>query len=407
MFENVKAYFARKPLWWFIAASLALHILRQPQQLIHPQFWAEDGTNFFVQNYNYGLGVFFSTVGGYLHFWPRIGAFLAGLLPLPWVPFGTKIFSLATHAILAGIMASPRFPGRHGQKAMMILLIAILPQGGEVYMNLCNTNSFSCMILIAATVLTSARTTLGRSMEFLGFLILAGTGPFVLFLFPLLFLYWILTPAPKWSFFGRALGVVTGLSLQLLNFSLASRERQDFNPAFDVWIGAVQRTFKSLIFAKIPFPFWLESLAALLVFGALVYCFWPLLKLAFSKTPSPFKYASVFFLTCAALNMAVSMVFARVYLHVLGPYLGAPRYFFPTYLLILCVLVLIWNEPRVGRLARALVAVSIFCSLLNFTSTSTYRDLDWPGQVREFERSSPRVMNILPPGTTFVLERRN
>jgi len=84
-------------LSWFAAAlAAALFFFRVPDALLHPAFWAEDGTVFFDEWRKVGLGSFLIPYAGYLHLLPRSIAAFAGLFPLDWT---VGIFFWASFAI--------------------------------------------------------------------------------------------------------------------------------------------------------------------------------------------------------------------------------------------------------------------------------------------------------------------
>ena len=101
------------------ALLAALLLLRSPGSLLHPQFWAEDGTLFFQEAFNHGfLATVLQPASGYLHSFPRLVAGLSLLFPMEQAPL---IFNLAAFAVQlapALYLLSPRmarnipsFPG--------------------------------------------------------------------------------------------------------------------------------------------------------------------------------------------------------------------------------------------------------------------------------------------------------
>ena len=61
---------AAQALFWS-AACLAVLFLREPNAVLHPQLWAEDGPVFFL-GARRGFAVWFETYNGYYHLLPRI-----------------------------------------------------------------------------------------------------------------------------------------------------------------------------------------------------------------------------------------------------------------------------------------------------------------------------------------------
>lgn len=380
-----------KPLWWFAMASIILHILRQPQAFLHPQFWAEDGKVFFQGDFYFGPEAFLKTYAGYLHLWPRLWAFLFGYLPLLWLPYAYKLFSLFTHALLLLILASKRFPGSHLQKAMMMLIIPLVPHDGEAYLNLANTISFCCLITAAMVILSAPKSWIVKIFETLAFAVLGATGPYFIFILPVAAVYWHLQKN-RFGYLHRLIGYSAGVALQLAYFSIAERpENLDTHPAFSVWAKAIRVAFKCLEFGKVPFPKFIEWMMAIGTLAALLVCFWPRIKELFRLKFSP----SIFLAGIATANLMASMWVGRVHLNNLGPFTGASRYYLVTYILVLWALTLDWDNEH-PRLKRGMIACSIFFSLLNFSSMMPSRGVDWAGQVKELNETGRLRMQALP-----------
>lgn len=380
-----------KPLWWFAFVSIVLHILRQPQAFLHPQFWAEDGKVFFQQDFYFGPGAFLKTYAGYLHLWPRVWVFFFGFLPLLWLPFVYKLFSLFTHALLLTVIASKRFPGSHLQKAMCMLIIPLVPHDGEAYLNLANSISFCCLITAAMCILNAPKSWTVRIFETLAFAVLGATGPYFIFIFPVAAVYFHLREN-RFGYLHRMIGYGAGVVLQVVYFSIAERpENLDTHPAFSVWAKAIRVALKCLEFGKVPFPKFIEWIMAIATLAALLICLWPRIKELLRQKFTP----QTFLAGIAAANLMASMWVGRVYLNTLGPFSGASRYYLVSYVLLLWALTLDWDNGH-PRLKRAMIACSIFFSVLNFSSMMPSRGVEWSGQVKELEETGRVNMQALP-----------
>jgi hypothetical protein len=124
-----------------VAAGLAvLLFLRRPDSLLSPQFWAEDGAEFFYFQF-YGSLPLFKPYSGYLHLAPRAVAALAGLFPVRFAPLIYNIFALALAALCSAWFSLPHF--RHlvrsdRLRAAACIFIAVMPAAGTVLLNLTN-----------------------------------------------------------------------------------------------------------------------------------------------------------------------------------------------------------------------------------------------------------------------------
>jgi hypothetical protein len=402
-FAEIERWALSKPLWWFAVFSIFLHVLRQPSAFLHPQFWAEDGKIFFLQDYLLGPGAFLRTYAGYLHVWPRSAAFIFGYLPLYWLPLVYKLFSLFTHGILLALISSKRFPGSHGQKAICMLIIPFVPNDGEAYLNLANTISFCCLVLSVLIILNPPTHWYSRALEAAGAFVLGATGPYFVFILPLAVIYWIVRRDGKLAYLYRGLGLLGGVILQMAFFNIQDRvEPLDIHPPISTWAKAIRVALKSLEFGKVPFPEFVQWIMAIGTLAALLICFWPGIKAIIEGKFS----ASTFLAGVAAANLAASMWVGRVFLNNLGPFTGASRYYLVSYILVLWALVLDWDRDF-RNLRRSLVACSFLFSIFNFSSMMPSRGVDWASQVNELKSSGQVEMQALPlrPEWTFLVEK--
>ncbi|MGH8032301.1 MAG: hypothetical protein ACREO8_08050 [Luteimonas sp.] len=70
--------------------------MKSPGALTSPPFWAEDGIVFFQQQHHAGTSLLLEPYAGYLHFIPRLIAWISSVAPLEWVPLA---FNASTWAI--------------------------------------------------------------------------------------------------------------------------------------------------------------------------------------------------------------------------------------------------------------------------------------------------------------------
>jgi hypothetical protein len=170
------------------ALLAALLFARHPDSLLHPQFWAEDGTLFFQSAFNEGFwGTLLQPAAGYLHTLPRLVAGLSLLLPLEHAPlvFNSAAFlvQLAPALYLLSPRMSATLPALAARAAAALLLIA-LPASSETHVNM--TNAHWHLTLTAVFILGAAPPA-GRgvrALETLVLLLFALTGPFSLLCLP-------------------------------------------------------------------------------------------------------------------------------------------------------------------------------------------------------------------------------
>jgi hypothetical protein len=128
--------------WLLAALILALLILRRPDSVTNPQFWAEDGNLYFQGQILYGLKKsIMSPYNGYLSVLSRIIAWLASFLPVYPAPLIYTLAGSAIDAICCSIFFLPMF--RHIVRSDWIrmavcILSAATPKAEELIGNVVN-----------------------------------------------------------------------------------------------------------------------------------------------------------------------------------------------------------------------------------------------------------------------------
>src|SRR3546814_14536303 len=113
-----------------ITACVAVVILRRPDVVLNPQFWAEDGKIWFANVHNLGAWQsLFLPQNGYLQTLSRLVAGIAALVPMQWAPL---VFNLA--AIMVQILPVMLLNGGRGRAlvpsstARLVLSVLYLAQ---------------------------------------------------------------------------------------------------------------------------------------------------------------------------------------------------------------------------------------------------------------------------------------
>lgn len=185
--------FTVQPGWstcLLLGALLALlHFLRSPQSLLHPQFWAEDGTLYFQQAHNQGfLSTLLKPASGYLHAFPRLVAGLALLLPMERAPLVFNLSAFLLQLIPGLYLLSPRMshliPSRAARVAAALLYIA-LPASYETHVNLTNSHWYLTLTAVCILSATPALKAPVRMLESLLLVLFSLTGPFSVLFLPL------------------------------------------------------------------------------------------------------------------------------------------------------------------------------------------------------------------------------
>lgn len=167
----------------------ALLLFRSPGSLLHPQFWAEDGTLFFQDAFNHGfLKTILQPASGYLHTFPRLVAGLSLLLPMEQAPLVFNLAAFVVQLLPALYLLSPRMaciiPSFSARLFAALLYIAV-PAAHETHVNLTNAHWHLALAGVCILVAAPAAGTATRGFETLLAVLFSLTGPFSIFFLPL------------------------------------------------------------------------------------------------------------------------------------------------------------------------------------------------------------------------------
>jgi hypothetical protein len=140
--------------WLVYGAALALTVLRAPQLLVDPRFWAEEGSVYYAvalrQPWPEALFHLPRDTAGYLLLSASVPATVAAkLLPLELGPFATTYAALAVLSVALALLAFGRSllwndPTRRGLACLVVLLAP--SSVGEVWLNSTNSQVYCGLI---------------------------------------------------------------------------------------------------------------------------------------------------------------------------------------------------------------------------------------------------------------------
>jgi len=221
--ESLISNLTKKTL--FAVAAFILIVSRRPSSLTNPQFWAEDGRNWYADAFNHGILYSLTTPeAGYFQTFSRLTAIASLSVPLAYPPLFFYLTAIVVQISVAGFIASERLsdllPDKKWRLALAFAYLA-MPHSWEIYANV--TNSQWHLALLGCLILTakppSGRS--GRIFDLAAISIMAVSGPFSLLLVPV-------AAAVLWcrrEFHYVALMGITAGGALLQTFSLLSFER--------------------------------------------------------------------------------------------------------------------------------------------------------------------------------------
>ncbi|KQQ78701.1 hypothetical protein ASF73_04065 [Xanthomonas sp. Leaf131] len=161
----------------FLLVVLAAMAYKSNDALSNPQFWAEDATVFFKEQFGTSLPQLFTPYAGYLHFVPRLVAWIASWLPAAKAPliYNASAILLTTAAI---VVTCKRMKS-HVPMWIVALSFLAVPTSGEILGTITNAQWF-LQFALAALCLTPMQVARGWMiwMRPLALFAVALTGPF-------------------------------------------------------------------------------------------------------------------------------------------------------------------------------------------------------------------------------------
>jgi hypothetical protein len=177
--------------YWQVAvvcAAVALVFSRQPDALLHPQFFAEDGTVWYANAYNHGwFKALFQAQDGYFQTLPRLAAALALFVPLSLAPAVMNLVGLFFQVLPVPLLLSSRLSswGSLPLRAMLAITYLALPNSAELNVSI-EEGQWHLALAACLVLLCVAPGTRAWKLFDVGVLILCGlTGPFAILLLPI------------------------------------------------------------------------------------------------------------------------------------------------------------------------------------------------------------------------------
>lgn len=380
----------------------ALLLLRNPESLLHPQFWAEDGTVFFQDAFNSG---FFKTllrpVSGYLVAFARLVAGLSLLFPMEQAPLVFNLAAFFVQLAPALYLASPRmsrFLPSFAARVIAAVLYISLPASHETHVNLTNSQWYLALTAVCILVARQPASVRVQRLETAFVALFSLSGPFSVLLLPFVAprIFRTIRGAAPDRDLTLALGIAVGALVQI-GFALTSARVGAASPQWgrltlpEVMTVVSMHTFFTSVFgvdglsrfhrSLPPIAYALGLLAnALLLFVALRDRVRPLLIL----------------FHLAVLSIALSFAFPlndpRIWLE---PGAG-PRYFLFARAFILFTLLHLALRTSRGRLAGAL-GLGVACAV------GIPADFFHPGQPDVRWADQAAVFRTLPAGSDFYV----
>jgi hypothetical protein len=182
--------------WFPVLGTLFAALLifsRRPDALLHPQFWADDGSMFYANVYRHGLlGTLLVPQSGYYQDFPVLVAGLEKLVPLQFAPLLGNVIAILVRSLPVGLLLSERattFAPSLRARGLIAALYICLPGVAETNANVENSLWYLAIAAIIVVISAPPRSRGAKVLDGVILVMCAITGVFAIALAPLLYLY--------------------------------------------------------------------------------------------------------------------------------------------------------------------------------------------------------------------------
>lgn len=199
-----------KPVMMHILVFVVVFILlasRRPDGVFHPQFYAEDGSVWFADAYNFGWAAithldYRRPHSGYFEVLPRFVAQFAFLFPLGKAPLVFNLAAFVVAALPVNLLLFSRSQtwGSIQIRALMAAAYVALPNSSEVSYGITHSDMHLALCAFLVLLATAPDGALGKVFDISILLICGLTGPYCVFLLPIaIYLLWIDRSRWQWT----------------------------------------------------------------------------------------------------------------------------------------------------------------------------------------------------------------
>lgn len=137
------------PVFIFLVCLL-LFFLKSPDAVLYPQFWAEDGAIFYAQQFGKNWPQLTTPYAGYIHFIPRMIAWLAIPIKPLYVPLFYNVAAIIIDSLCV-VYAFKYLSFMYGATAALISFF-LLPTVGDIYGTMTNIQWFLQFSLVLSVL---------------------------------------------------------------------------------------------------------------------------------------------------------------------------------------------------------------------------------------------------------------
>ncbi|QWK79605.1 hypothetical protein [Ochrobactrum sp. BTU1] len=407
------------PLGAFLV-SFVVFILRRPDIITNPNFWAEDGVVWYKQAYSNGPISLLWPQDGYYQTVSKLTGLISLFFPVAYAPLLFNIVSIAFRSILVSFILSSRMNYFSWKGRILVCcFIVLMPGLSEVHANITNTHWYLSMWLVCIIICNKPQTNIWFCHDIFVTCLAGLSGPFIIFIAPLVCMRaWFDADYRRYLFSGKGLlfaGVFTTILLvqvvTILILGQSARVSAPLGFSFDILTSILSaRIFLGAFLSEVQIH-WLfdqhvlNTLISILGVLSLIY--------AFFKLTWQFKCVILFsFLMIFTALMKPMINATEPQLQFLNNVGG--RYFVITSIAWFTILISVGSDllsrlNNTTKIIATTVSMAAIVALIapNFRMPPL-RDTMWSIQASEFAKlpaGTEYTFNINPEGWTMKLVR--
>lgn len=225
---------------FFISALFI--ISRRVDMITYPQFWAEDGTAWFEDAYNFGfVNATLQSHTGYMQTFSRLTGGLTMLFPMQYAPLIFNIIAICIKALPVMLLFSKRFHSKISNlwcKIGLTIAYIAAPNIDEAYLNVTNSHWY---LAIAAFMLIITPKINNKTIQIADSIVLLITGLSGPFVFPLSIIFLIKYFYYKEKNLSHLVALGIGLIVQSISllYNFSSRINIDLGASFFAFIKVI------------------------------------------------------------------------------------------------------------------------------------------------------------------------
>ena len=398
----------------FVGAFLLI-FLRRPDALLNAQFYAEDGTFFFADAYQFGWHSLLQPYGGYLHTPSRFVGLLANLFPFGIAPLVMNLCAIVVQILPIHIFLSARFNAIPLYTRLLgAFLYLALPNAFEIHANTANIQSHMALVACLVLLAKPDDRLAWRIFDF-GALILFSLGSLMgILLLPVAALLRWVRKDPRYTLALAAM--IPGSLVQMtILFFTDSRRPAPNGASFArlVNITGGQIFFSSILGVRTAIQLYFHSrLHSLFFIDAIALVIGlPFILYALRYAPTGLRL----FLLFAALVLAAAL--AHPIVNFVGnqeqwqllqvPGVGNRYYFFPMLAFLATLVWMAMNSGAKSKLSRiCAVAVLAFLPVGIFRDWQyrPFHDLNFKKYAADFDRAAPGTQFTIPINPDWTMQ---